>query len=185
MYENEITSSSSEKSIGMMKNYFLYLTKDFQSIKKNFEDTIVKDLEYYKISRFKNTSQYMNICNTALCDVEQAYVKLENAKSNSEKIRGYLSEAKLKLSNLESSSPDTTNVSDEPKKEKEQQEKNNLMGRMFGAFHNTPEQDREKYTKKVTKFQHELLAANEEISSRKKELVRKIEIRDDTLDKVI
>jgi hypothetical protein len=183
-YEHEITSSSSEKSIGMMKNYFLFLARDQAILRRNFEDGVVKDLECYKIARGKVTSQYLGLCENAITEVDTAYTKLDAAKAHSEKLKAHLDETTEKLDALERSALELSQMSDQQRKERERELDKNVLGRMFGAFQLTPEQEKEKLLKKVNKGKYELLAANEEIATRRKELLRKVQIRDDTIDKV-
>jgi len=168
----------------MMKNYFLYLTREYNLLRKSFEDNIVKDLESFKVTRGKVTSQYQSLCQTAIADVESSYQKLDNAKLNAQRIKASLVDANEKLVALEVTVAEIAKTTEDQKKDKEKEKEKNFMAKMFNSFQVTPEQEKESQSKKVSKLQHELLAATEELSMKRKELIRKIAIRDDAIDKV-
>ena len=148
-YEFEISNSSSQKSIGFLKNYFLYLHKEQTSLRRTFEDAIVKDMEIYKIARGKVVSQYLNLCQTAIGDVESAYSRLDIAKLNVQRVRGSLQEAKDKLGAIEQELLQMSQMTEEQKREREREQEKNIMGRMFGAFQPSLHQEKEKLIKKV------------------------------------
>ena len=97
IYENEIPQSSSEKSIGMMKNYFLYLTRELVEGRKYLDESVAREMEGYKLCHHKQTSQYTTICQTAISEVDIAYQKLDFSKEKAKLIETSLKDAKGKL----------------------------------------------------------------------------------------
>lgn len=152
-------------------------------LRKNFDEGVVKDLECYKIARSKVVSQYLTLCQNAISEVDSAYSKLDAAKALRSVVKNSLDEASEKLEGMDKLARELASMTEQQRREREREQNKDVLGRMFGLTL-TPEQEREKALKKVNKLKCELLAATEDITSKRRELIRKIEIRDDTIDKV-
>ena len=182
-YEGEISCSSSEKSIGLLKNYFLYLTREQAELRKSFEEKVVKELECLKLTRAKIVTHHQGICEQALNDVDTAYSRLDLAKDKERYTKNSLRESQQKLKTIEEEISRTRKASPDERRAREKEKEKNTLGRMFG-FHSSPEQDKEKQNKKMRKLMVEHRNCIEEIGIRRKDLLTKINMRDTVLEKV-
>jgi hypothetical protein len=208
IFEHEVPDSSSERVLGFFKNYHIYLSKaqvirnicsilaimhygSFLSkpqIKnyKDFGDSVVRELEDLKIGRAAIVNKSKVTVQNCQRDVTSAEDSLDKAKKHFQKVKQDYKRSKEKLAVIEQQVVEYLKVTEERKKENVGKDANKYtMSRMLiSAFESTPEIDRERQNKKVARKLQEALAAKQNITDKKRELLDRIQALDAALAKV-
>jgi hypothetical protein len=202
VYGYEIETSSSERLLGFFKNYHLFLSKEHIKLHKEYSENIVKALEDLKVNRSATINRNKVFITNKLREVTAAEEALDRAKKNQSKAKKDVEKAKEKLQGLERtirenqlkagggssgslgiegghSSTGSSGAAGQPARENKF-----VMSRMFSAFEVTPEQERDKQSKKLERKREELAQANAAINEKKGHLLDLLAELDESFYKV-
>merc|ERR1711991_991223 len=93
--------------------------------RKYLDESITKEMEGYKLSRHRQTTQYSSLCQTAVSEVEIAYQKLDFSKDKANLIETSLTDAKSRLNGLRLQLDAAARLSSDEKSKREKEK--NLM----------------------------------------------------------
>ncbi len=190
IYETEIHGSSSERALGLMKNFFIYLSQDQAKYSRHLSEDILKRLESVKTHRTLEVTRMKSHVTSSMKEVSLAVDALDRAKKAFTKAKMDVHLATSKLFALEQALLDYERGLEERRKERERDALHGSgnkfsMGRMLSsAFEFTPEQDRDKQQRKLMKKKSNLLEAGVEIATRKKALMMRLQERDAAIQMV-
>lgn len=173
IYENEISHSGTEKSLGFFKNYHLFVAKQQVQYHKTLSDSVHKSIEEVKTNRAAILLKHKTAVQLANKEVSNAHDALDKAKKLYIKAVADLDGAKERLIASES---DIEKLQDD--------KKHNFMGRMLSAFESTPIQDREKQQRRVIKRINNVLLCRRDIAAKRRLLKEKISLRDAAIAQV-
>ena len=153
---------------------------------KEFGDSVLRDLEDLKIGRAAVINKSKVTVQNCQRDVSSAEDALEKAKKNFQRIQQEHQRSLEKLASIEQHVVEYTKMLEERKRESAGKDGNKYtVSRMLiSAFESTPEQDKDKQTKKVTRKLEEMKTATKQIADRKRELLDRINALDIALSKV-
>lgn len=187
IYEHEIAKSTSEKSLGMMKNYYIFLSQDQVKYHSGLLE-IVRKLDGVRLYCTSEVAKCKEVVQNATKDVGKAYIALDKAKRNFAKAKLEVEHTKAKLLNVQQVFLEWERANEEKRREREKDPTHSSskfsMGRMLSAFETTPEQDRDKQVRKLAKRQYHLMECSAEIAAKKKALLVRIEERDSAIQMV-
>lgn len=180
LYENEIRLSTSERALGYLKNYYLYLSKDQAAFRRHMDEEVVFELDNYKSIRLADVTKHKTEIEKVLEDVKQNEENLIKAKRSLMKTLDDVQAGKDKLLLIEKAIEDfLAKMTEEKKKEKEK-----VIGRFFSAFESNPIQEKEKQLKKIERLEQEAAMKVKDIAAKKKILLESIARKDDVYGKV-
>jgi hypothetical protein len=149
---------------------------------KELSDILIKDLEDYKVTRAASINKHRINVQNSMKDIAIAQEALDRAKKNYNKAKNDLHDANDKLSALEIIV--ATNAEEKTKEVQGRESSRFSMGRMLSAFEVTPEQERDKLQKKRVRKYSELISCITQIAEKKNNLMDKINILDNAMQKV-
>ena len=180
LYENEIRFSTSERALGYLKNYYLYLSRDQALFRRHMDEEVVFELDNYKSIRLADITKHKTEIEKVLEDVKQNEENLIKSKKSLLKTLEDIQFAREKLFQIERAIEDfQAKMTEERKKEKEK-----VIGRFFSAFETNPIQEREKQVKKIERLDQEAAMKVKDIALKKKLLLESIARKDDVYGKV-
>lgn len=186
IFRNEIETSTSERLLGFFKNFYIYTSKANIKAHKDFNESVLKELDEVKAMRFSAVHKTKQAVQSSLRDVSTAEEALEKAKKFFAKAKSDYERGLDKLANLERAVIEHQRVMEEKKKEQPPKDNGKFsMGRMFqSAFEAHPEQDRDKQQKKVIRRNDEMLMAANMVIEKKKHLLYCLSAVDSHLQQV-
>jgi hypothetical protein len=181
LYENEIRLSTSERALGYLKNYYLYLSKEQANFRRLMDEEVVFELDNYKAIRLSDITKHKTEIEKILEDIKENEENLLKSKRSLQKTNDDLSLAKDKLFQIEKSIEEffSKQMTEERKKEKEK-----VIGRFLSAFESTPLQDKERQLKRIERLEQEVLVRVKDVKDKKRILLESIKKKDDIYEKV-
>jgi hypothetical protein len=181
LYENEIRLSTSERALGYLKNYYLYLSKEQNSFRRQLDEEIVFQLENYKTIRLTDILKYKTEIEKVLEEVKLSEENLFKTKRNYYKILDEVHTSKEKLILIEKGIEELSlKMTEEKRRDKEK-----VIGRIMSAFESNPIQEREKLLRRLEKLEIEIGFKVKEISYKKKILLETIARKDEVYGKAL
>lgn len=189
IFKHEIPTSTSERMLGFFKNFYIFVSRAHIKTHKEFNDSVLKELDDLKAMRNTTVTRTKNLVNTGLKDIQNAEETLEKSKKAFAKAKTDYERSVEKLKSLDKAVIDHQRMLEEKEKKKEKDNKDPSkfsVGRMFqSAFEAHPEQDRDKQIKKVERRNDEMVFAANAIVERKKHLLSCMDSLDRILQEVI
>lgn len=187
LYENEIRYSTSERALGFLKNYYLYLSKDQSHFRRQFDEEIVFQLDNYKTIRSNDITKHKLEIDKIHDEIKYHEDYLNKLKKQLLKLLEDVYHGKEKLIILNRAVEEflLTKVANESAKKDYNTSKDKVIGRILSAFDNNPITDKEKLLKKLEKLDHEVMNKMAEIASKKKVLLDCILRRDEVYKKAL
>ena len=96
-FENEIEKSSSEISLGYLKNYFVYSSREHATHRKAFEENVAIPMTKLREKRVAEVSKHMQHVNYAKLAIKDARAQLQKAKKLLKKTRADLTVTETKI----------------------------------------------------------------------------------------
>lgn len=186
IFQHEIPTSTSERMLGFFKNFFIFVSRSHIKTHKEFNDSVLKELDDVKSMRTTTVNRTKQLVNNGLKDIQHAEETLEKAKKAFNKAKADYERSVEKLKSLERAVIEHHRAVEEKKRETITKDPSKFsMGRMFqSAFEAHPEQDRDKQIKKVERRNDEMINAANAIIERKRQLLHCMDSLDRYLQEV-
>lgn len=185
LHELEMRKSSSERTMGFLKNYYLYLAMEQLKQQRALKgESVLGRLSELKSGRNVVIQRNRNLIENSYRDVKHAGEMLNKAKLTFLKAKQECAQHREKLSACEravemASAEKLAKESEAANRNEASGARNKSFSKMFSsAFENTPEMERDKQEKRVGKRIQELIAASADIKTKKAILTEKISVRD-------
>ena len=72
VHENEVSRSSAEYTLGSLKNYFLFTSRELVSYHKEFGETVLRRAEEVRLMRVNELNKHKSYVQKAIADVAAA-----------------------------------------------------------------------------------------------------------------
>jgi hypothetical protein len=173
VFTHEIPTSTSERMLGFFKNFYIYVARGHIKTHKEFNDSVIKEIDDLKQMRTATVNRTKQHVNTGLKDIHHAEDALEKAKKAFAKAKADYERGVDKLKTLEKAVIEHQRAVEEKKRENLTKDPSKFsMGRMFqSAFESHPAQDRDRQIKKVERRHDEMIQAANSIIERKRFLL--------------
>lgn len=179
LHDLELPKSSSERTMGLLKNYYLYMASEQLKYQRKLKEGVIARLRECASARQGVMHRSKTTIETCSRDVKQAGELLSKAKQSFVRAKMEMTTQREKLASLEKA-VDVAKV-DRLAQEKDQQsggDKKTFSRMLSAAFESTPEAERDKQEKRVGRRAHDLIVASADIKTRKALLTEKMSIRD-------
>ena len=186
IYEHEIKQSTCEKSLGYLKNYFLFNWKEQVKCQVDLDTKIVKTISEERLSRITELDVFKKAVSTCMKDCEIMTDHLNKAKKLYEKSQCDLKIAKDRLVLVEAVCLE--NEMNNDKKEEKAPNKGILRGMLSSTkqlWESTPEGERIKFREKVKRREKRVEDCLSNIAVRKRVLKERIEDTDNAIQSAI
>ena len=192
LHELEVRKSSSERTMGFLKNYYLYLAMEQLKQQRSMKESVVGKLAELRASRSVLVQRNKALIENSCRDVSYAGEMLNKAKSTYIKARQECAQQREKLAACERAvevAERQAKAEAEAKQfgaEADASKKGKSFSKMLSAaFESTPETERDRQEKRVGKRVHELIAASADIKTKKAILTEKISVRDFSIQQAV
>jgi hypothetical protein len=181
LYENEIRLSTSERALGYLKNYYLYLSKEQSSFRRQLDEEVVFQLDNYKSIRLTDIIKHKTEIEKVLDEVKSHEENLVKAKKSLIKTLDEVQNCKEKLISTEKAIEELSlKMTEEKKKEKEK-----VIGRFLSAFESNPIQEKEKLLRRLERLDQEAGLKVKDIAQKKRSLLESIARKDEVYGKAL
>jgi hypothetical protein len=127
IHQHEIPHSTSAHAFGILKNYYVYSSRDQALFHENLNNKVVKSLEEIRNECLSNIEHQKLLIRNATKLSSSSYDALEKAKNNYKKAEGELSIASDKLENLINSAEGNDKNSSDRRKDGSVREKEGIV----------------------------------------------------------
>jgi hypothetical protein len=181
LYENEIRLSTSERALGFLKNYYLFLSKEQSSFRRSLDEEVVFQLENYKTIRYTEIMKHKTELDKINEEIKSNEENLVKAKRSLLKTLEEVHYGKEKLVQIERLIEEfLIKMTEEKKKEKEK-----VIGRFLSAFESNPMADKEKQIKKLDRLENEVNQKVKDIAMKKRILLESLSRKDEVVSKAL
>ena len=186
MYENEIKQSTIEKSLGYLKNYFLFNWKEQVKSQVDLDTKVIKKFNEERMIRLDELERFKRRVNSGKKECDTMTDNLNKAKKAYEKTKIDLKQAKDRLVMLNAVCLENE-INNEKKVEKVSNK--GTFGRMIsstkGLWETTPESERIRWGQKVQRREKRLQDCLIDIAIKKRLLAERIDETDNAVQSAI
>jgi hypothetical protein len=181
LYENEIRLSTSERALGFLKNYYLFLSKEQSSFRRSLDEEVVFQLENYKTIRYTDIMKHKTEIDKINEEIKWNEENLLKAKKSLFKTLDEVQNGKEKLIQIEKLIEEfLIKMTEEKKKEKEK-----VIGRFLSAFESNPMTEKERQVKRLERLENEVNQKVKEIAMKKRILLESLSRKDEVVTKAL
>lgn len=168
-----------------LKNYYLYVSREQASYRRNLDEDLLSELEENRLKRLNKVTEHKNNISESTEAAAEASANLIRAKDTYMKVLGEVEIVRQKLSAAVSTLHALKNMTEAQRKKKKEEENKYSMGRLFSAFDRTPEEECKHQSKKLRKLEMLASEKRQDIEAKKMILLEMIQRKESFYAQVI
>lgn len=180
VYENEIWKSTAEQSLGFMKNYFLFLSREQTQYRAHLGERVLAQLQKMQEEQSTRISTRRARLSQVQTEVKSMRAHLQRARKNLKKCETDLQTAEQKVVVCSQAVEESQRQA--AAKKNERGDKESKLFKFISSFEVTPEHELQRQTKKVAKLTAELENHKTEIRVTKQHVIDALSQFDSEVD---